>query len=50
MALRLCRKMLAHEDRGGHAYLRALLAIDHDAQTWTEAILTGLGSLEGPQR
>jgi hypothetical protein len=50
MALRLCRKMLAHEDRGGHAYLRALLAIDHDAQTWTEGILTGLGSLEGPQR
>jgi hypothetical protein len=50
MAQRLCSKMLNHEDRGGHAYLQALLAIDHDAQNWAKDILTGLGSLEGPQR
>ena len=50
MAQRLCSKMLNHEDRGGHAYLQALLAIDHDAQNWAKDILTGLGSLEGPHR
>ena len=45
----LCKKMLTHKDRGGHAYLRALLAIDRDAQAWAERILAGLGSMEGPQ-
>jgi hypothetical protein len=48
MAQRLCKKMLAHEDRGGHAYLRALFAIDSDARAWAESILAGLGSMEGP--
>jgi hypothetical protein len=48
MARQLCKKMLAHEDRGGHAYLRALLAIDSDARAWAESILAGLGSMEGP--
>jgi len=46
-AQRLCEKMLAQKDRGGHAYLRVLLAIDSDAQAWAESILAGLGSLEG---
>jgi hypothetical protein len=49
MAQQHCKKMLDHEDRGGHAYLRALLAIDSDAQAWAERILAGLGSMEGPQ-
>jgi hypothetical protein len=49
MAQQHCKKMLAHEDRGGHAYLRALFALDRDARTWAESILAGLGSMEGPQ-
>jgi hypothetical protein len=48
MAQRLCKKMLAHEDRGGHAYLRVLFAIDSDARAWVESILAGLGTREGP--
>jgi ferritin-like protein len=49
MAQQHCKKMLAREDRGGHAYLRALFALDRDARTWAESILAGLGSMEGPQ-
>lgn len=47
-AQRLCKKMLVQEDRGGHAYLRALLDIDSGARAWAESILAGLGSMEGP--
>ena len=47
MAQRLCKKMLCHKDRGGHSYLRTLVAIDADAQVWVETVLRATGSLEG---
>ena len=49
MAQRLCKKMLAHEDRGGHAYLQALFAIDSDARAWAESILAALARWKDPR-